>query len=139
MAMCSKPKPTQLNAASSSESTLSSPALPSPLGSPQYGGFQFGHAHSHSDAASISTRSSRNMRNAFDDIKHEVMVNHLYQQQCSRLWVSDGCGEIEGVLLRKSRGHYLSCPPGLRSSQFAKVTAELNLPVCRDITTDMSS
>jgi hypothetical protein len=65
----------------------------------------------------------------FDDIKHEVMVNHLYQQQCSRLWVSDGCGELEGVLLRKSRGHYLSCPRELRDSQLAQVCCELNVQV----------
>ena len=43
-----------------------------------------------------STRSS-----FVDDIKHEVMVNYLYQQQCSHLWVGDGSGELEGVLLRK--------------------------------------
>ena len=55
------------------------------------------------------------------------MVNYLYQQQCANLWVSDGSGEIEGVLLRKSRGHYMACPPQLGSSPFAMACAALNV------------
>lgn len=62
-----------------------------------------------------------------DDIKHEVMVNYLYQQQCSHLWVSDGSGEIEGVLLRKARGQYMACPPQLGNSPFALACAALNV------------
>ncbi|EFX01856.1 hypothetical protein CMQ_4927 [Grosmannia clavigera kw1407] len=62
-----------------------------------------------------------------DEIKHEVMVNYLYQQQCSRLWVSDGSGEIEGVLLRKTRGQYMACPPQLVDSPFAVACAALNI------------
>lgn len=64
-----------------------------------------------------------------DEIKHEVMVNYLYQQQCSQLWVSDGSGEIEGVLLRKSRGHYMACPPQLVHSPFAQACCALNVQV----------
>jgi hypothetical protein len=77
---------------------------------------------------SISNRSTQS--SAFlDDIKHEVMVNYLYQQQCSHLWVSDGSGEIEGVLLRKSRNMYMACPPQLGSSPFAAACAALNVQV----------
>lgn len=64
-----------------------------------------------------------------DDIKHEVMVNYLYQQQCSHLWVSDGSGEVEGVLLRKARGHYMACPPQLNNSAFGLACAALNVQV----------
>ena len=64
-----------------------------------------------------------------DDIKHEVMVNYLYQQQCSRLWVSDGSGEMEGVLLRKARRNYLACPLALADSELATMCAELNVQV----------
>lgn len=71
-----------------------------------------------------STRSS-----FVDDIKHEVMVNYLYQQQCSHLWVSDGSGELEGVLLRKSRNSYMACPPQLAHSAFAVACAALNCAV----------
>jgi hypothetical protein len=55
------------------------------------------------------------------------MVNYLYQQQCSHLWVSDGSGEIEGVLLRKTRGQYMACPPQLGNSPFALACAALNV------------
>ena len=77
---------------------------------------------------SLSGRSTQS--SAFlDDIKHEVMVNYLYQQQCSHLWVSDGSGEIEGVLLRKSRNAYMACPPQLGESAFAAACAQLNVQV----------
>ncbi|KAK1764135.1 putative glycosyltransferase [Phialemonium atrogriseum] len=78
---------------------------------------------------SVSGRSTRSAGSSLflDDIKHEVMVNYLYQQQCSHLWVSDGSGEIEGVLLRKSRGQYMACPPQLGNSPFAMACAALNV------------
>jgi hypothetical protein len=78
---------------------------------------------------SISGRSARSDVGSMflDDIKHEVMVNYLYQQQCSHLWVADGSGEIEGALLRKSRGQYMACPPQLGSSPFAQACAALNV------------
>ncbi|KAH7409518.1 glycosyl transferase family group 2-domain-containing protein [Cadophora sp. MPI-SDFR-AT-0126] len=75
---------------------------------------------------SISNRSTQSST-FLDDIKHEVMVNYLYQQQCSHLWVSDGSGEIEGVLLRKSKNTYMACPPQLGNSAFASSCAALNV------------
>ncbi|PMD27595.1 hypothetical protein NA56DRAFT_561018 [Hyaloscypha hepaticicola] len=78
---------------------------------------------------SISNRSTQSST-FLDDIKHEVMVNYLYQQQCSHLWVSDGSGEIEGVLLRKSKNTYMACPPQLGSSAFAAACAALNVQQC---------
>ncbi|KIW71780.1 hypothetical protein PV04_00016 [Phialophora macrospora] len=112
---------------------VSTPASPPALGLPPHGSPHFNDSPVQSDTASIGGRSMRSVRSAFEDIKHEVMVNHLYQQQCSRLWVSDGSGDIEGVLLRKSRGHYLSCPYELRSSQFAQACAELNVQVAMTV------
>lgn len=80
---------------------------------------------------SISARSTRSAQsNLFmDDIKHEVMVNYLYQQQCSRLWVSDGSGDHEGVVLRKTRGQYMACPPQLGDSVFAEACNIMNIQV----------
>ncbi|KAH8811622.1 glycosyl transferase family group 2-domain-containing protein [Xylogone sp. PMI_703] len=80
----------------------------------------------HSSRNSISNRSTQSST-FLDDIKHEVMVNYLYQQQCANLWVSDGSGEVEGVLLRKSRNHYMACPPQLGASSFALACAALNV------------
>lgn len=76
------------------------------------------------------TGSMRSTQSGFmEEIKHEVMVNYLFQQQCSRLWVGDGSGELEGVLIRKSRGNYMACPPQLANSAFAYYCAQLNLQV----------
>ncbi|TLD18431.1 hypothetical protein PspLS_10083 [Pyricularia sp. CBS 133598] len=79
--------------------------------------------------ASLSARSYRSNNSSLivEDIKHEVMVNYMYQQQCSQLWVSDGSGEVEGVLLRKSKGQYMACPPQLGTSPFAVACAALNV------------
>src|SRR5271155_1865201 len=83
-----------------------------------------------SSRVSLDTWSMRSTRYSFlEDTKHEVMVNYLYQQQCSHLWVSDGSGECEGVLLRKSRNTYMACPPQLGSSPFAAACAALNVQV----------
>jgi len=68
-------------------------------------------------------------KNILDELKHEIMVNYLFQQQCARLWIADGTGEVEGVMLRKSRGNYLACPPALADSVFADSCVELNVPV----------
>ncbi|KAL2157877.1 hypothetical protein VTH06DRAFT_4930 [Thermothelomyces fergusii] len=77
---------------------------------------------------SVSGRSVRSTGSSMlDEIKHEVMVNYLYQQQCSHLWISDGSGEIEGVLLRKTRGQYMACPPQLINSPFAMACSALNV------------
>jgi hypothetical protein len=80
------------------------------------------------------------------ELKYEAMVNHLFQQQCSkschmlvirtklmwilgRLWLNDASGDIEGVLLRKSRGVYTTCPPTLAQSALAEYCSRLNLQV----------
>lgn len=85
----------------------------------------------HSRPQSLSGRSLRSNQSSLfiDEIKHEVMVNYLYQQQCSHLWVSDGSGEVEGVLLRKARGLYMACPPQLGNSALAAACTALNVQV----------
>lgn len=76
-----------------------------------------------------SLAPSTNSSTYVDEIKHEVMVNYLYQQQCSHLWVNDSSGEFEGVLLRKSRNSYMACPPQLATSTFGMACAALNVQV----------
>ncbi|KAH3910411.1 hypothetical protein HBI56_075860 [Parastagonospora nodorum] len=74
--------------------------------------------------------SSTSMRSSMlKELKYEAMVNHLFQQQCRRLWLNDASGDIEGVLLRKSRGIYTTCPPNLAESALADYCARLNLQV----------
>ena len=78
--------------------------------------------------------STRTSSVFIDEIKHEVMVNYLHQQQCSSLWVHDNSGEMEGVLLRKSRNNYMACPPALVNSRFAQAVSILNAPVSSKVT-----
>jgi len=106
------------------------PQLVHPLKSPQEGLIACDRSSSSSRPGSIGRQSTQSNRSVFlDDIKHEIMINHIYQQQCSHLWVSDGGGECEGVLLRKSRGNYLACPQSLVNSTLARVCAQLNVQV----------
>lgn len=76
-----------------------------------------------------SLAPSTNSSTYVDEIKHEVIVNYLYQQQCSNLWVHEASGELEGVLLRKSRNSYMACPPQLTKSAFGLACAALNVQV----------
>jgi hypothetical protein len=94
---------------------------------------QFG-PQSRNASGIISSGSSGFM----DDIKHEVMVNYLFQQQqTAMMWGVDRSsnlekappGSEEGVLLRKSRGHYLACPQELARGQFAEGCSALNVHV----------
>ncbi|KAI9809250.1 MAG: hypothetical protein M1825_002541 [Sarcosagium campestre] len=86
-------------------------------------------SHLQSSRNSISGRSFASTNSHVEDIKHEVMVNFLYQQQCSNLWVGDQSGDVEGVVLRKSKGNYLAVPPELGQSEFLRACATLNVQV----------
>lgn len=91
-------------------------------------------SRSDSHAATVSTRRRLSFSGSVqsvwtEDIKHEVMVNYLFQQQCSSMWVGDGSGQVEGVMLRRSRGNYISCPPQLVESPFGNACEALNVQV----------
>jgi len=64
-----------------------------------------------------------------DDIKHQVVLNHLYQHQCSSLWIRDYSDNIEGTMVRRKRNDYLFKPQGLETSSFAKAMTGLNVQV----------
>lgn len=64
-----------------------------------------------------------------EDMKHEVMVNHLFQQQCAKMWIGDVSGEIEGIIIKKRKGNYLACPPALTQSSLAYYCSIMNVQV----------
>lgn len=70
-----------------------------------------------------------------NEIKCDVMVNWLYQQQMERLWTAGG--PDEGVVLKKSRGIYTCCPPDLIEEQygFCKSVEALNVRVAMTVNT----
>ena len=75
-----------------------------------------------------SSRATRESR-LVDDIKHQVVVNHIFQAQCGALWIRDVSKEKEGVMVRKQRHQYLFKPPGLENSPFAQAMIMLNVQV----------
>lgn len=66
------------------------------------------------------------------DLKCEVMVSWLHQQQLERLWY-EGTDE-EGIVLKKSKGIYACCPEavGRGEMEFHKATEALNVKVSID-------
>lgn len=70
-----------------------------------------------------------NAKEEINDIKCDMMVNHIYSQQMELLWTAGG--HDEGVLLKKSRGQYACCPSDLESEPagFFKAIQTLNVRV----------
>ncbi|KAI9752354.1 MAG: hypothetical protein M4579_005662 [Chaenotheca gracillima] len=100
---------------------------------PQLGQFdtEVDGTHVHSSRNSVSGRSTQSSH--IDDVKHEVMVNYLHQQQWTHSWVNEDSTACEGVLLRKSRGSYLAAPPDLADSDFHFACNALNVQVAMTI------
>ncbi|CAK1357161.1 unnamed protein product [Cercospora beticola] len=69
------------------------------------------------------------------EIKCDVMVNWLYQQQMERLWTAGGMDE--GVVLKKSRGQYTCCPSDIVEEPFGffKAIETLNVKVAMTVNT----
>lgn len=95
---------------------------------PRFQGYNSSRASLSGSTRSVAARSTM-----MEDIRHEVMVNYLFQQQCSTMWVGSGSGDSEGVLVRKSRDRFLACPPNLLQSSFAAGVLALNLPCAMTI------
>lgn len=64
-----------------------------------------------------------------NEIKCDVMVNWLYQQQMEKLWTAGGIDE--GVVLKKGRGQYTCCPGDIVDEPygFFKAVETLNVRV----------
>ncbi|KAI9819367.1 MAG: hypothetical protein M1826_001164 [Phylliscum demangeonii] len=117
-----KPKPKPAAAAPVLPNTVS--AMPMDLLSPPQTGYD-----RHSSGSNLSLRSNTSTDSHLEEIKHKVMVNFLYQQQCSRMWIGSQAGRLEGALVRKSRNSYLACPPDLARSAFHEACLTLNVQV----------
>ncbi len=72
-------------------------------------------------------------RQSILDIKSDVMVNWLHQQQLERLWGMEN--GREGIVLKKSKGDFTCSPPALRSNLFFNQVVAMNVRVSfsRDI------
>lgn len=101
----------------------STPPFNEPVPGMPWGPYGFGSSRT-SLAPSTKSRGS----GFIEEIRHEVLVNHLFQQLCMARWIGDGAGEREGVLVRKTKGHYLACPANLVASALADGCIALNVP-----------
>lgn len=54
-------------------------------------------------------------RDSILDIKIDVMANWLHQQQLEKLWATELPGE--GIVIKKSRDLFISCPANLQNEQ----------------------
>ncbi|RDW88348.1 hypothetical protein BP6252_00380 [Coleophoma cylindrospora] len=78
------------------------------------------------DSSSVqSTTNPRHM--SVDDIKHQVILNYLWQKQRGLMWITDTTGQNEGVMVRKNRTEYLCRPTNLSLSPFAEAMSLLNV------------
>lgn len=85
-----------------------------------------------SGAGSYHVGDFRNSQaDEINEIKCDVMVNWLYQQQMERLWTAGG--HDEGVMLKRGRGQYTCCPADIVEEQygFYKAVETLNVRVSR--------
>jgi len=53
---------------------------------------------------------------SFHDLKCDIMVEYLHQQQEQLRWTTPG-GYDEGVVMKRSRDAYICCPPELEQIQ----------------------
>lgn len=69
------------------------------------------------------------------DLKCDMMVNWLYQQQMELLWTAGG--HDEGIVLKKSRGQYTCCPSDIdqEPSGFFKAIQTLNVRCAMTVNT----
>ncbi|KXT15161.1 hypothetical protein AC579_7930 [Pseudocercospora musae] len=91
-------------------------------------GMPWGRCGIGSSRTSLAPSTKSRASGFIEEIRHEVLVNHLFQQLCMARWIGDGAGEREGVLARKSKGHYLACPANLVESALADGCIALNVP-----------
>ncbi|KAH0542307.1 hypothetical protein FGG08_003244 [Glutinoglossum americanum] len=83
--------------------------IPSPLPSPPW----VSSAHTSRPSSIYPEGDFRNgAEDEIAEIKADVMVNWLHQEQMANLWANRASGE--GVVLKKKRGVYSCCPPELR-------------------------
>lgn len=64
-----------------------------------------------------------------DIVKHEVMLNYLYQQQATSGWRTGKDNGNEGVVLRLARDNYLTYPPRLSETPLLESLKVLNVQV----------
>ena len=103
-------------------SGVSSPGAVSGSGTPRYSSSRPASLYPTGDFRNSAIEEIR-------EVKTDVMVNWLHQQQLEKMWVNGG--QSEGVVLKRSRDIYACCPPELAHYQgdFYDAVRALNVKV----------
>ncbi|KUJ15797.1 uncharacterized protein LY89DRAFT_647797 [Mollisia scopiformis] len=72
-------------------------------------------------------------RESILDIKSDVMVNWLHQQQLEKLWAMEN--NSEGVILKKAKGEFACSPAGLRNNVFFEQVIAMNVRCAMTVNT----
>lgn len=139
-------EPTVFPASSTVDSSQIRPSGDNEKGTfPSGHGFELRPPMSTFDSSRNSTHSIQSARSIassvfLGDIKHQVMVTHVFNQLCKARWIEDAVsGQMEGVILRKARGQYLACPDELADSPFSAACIALNVQVRKHFVPELSS
>lgn len=62
-------------------------------------------------------------------VQHEMIVAYLYQQQCSRCWISNMNSVEEGAFMRQSWASFVTSPVLLSQTALAEALVDLNAEV----------
>ncbi len=105
-----------------------------PVHLPPTGSVNPSSANSISDTGRRESHSidQRHKSLALEMVKHQVMINYLYQQQGNNGWRSSKEGSSEGIVLRLSRENYLTHPASLSESLLLASLKDLNVQVSLD-------
>jgi len=78
----------------------------------------------------LNQQGNRQSGLSLHDVKADVMVSHIYQDQLRRMYAQDW-NLAEGVVLKKSRNNYVCAPPQLRDfpNGFFDMVSQLNVGV----------
>lgn len=108
----------------SQSSKEKAPVAPTPIDNnpPQNGNYS-------EPSPTASSRQSVYSNNRLDDIRHQVILNHLWQKQRGLMWIMDNPAQHEGVMVRRDRTEYLCRPPALASSAFGTAMKIMNVSV----------
>ncbi|KAK5727507.1 hypothetical protein LTR15_003403 [Elasticomyces elasticus] len=119
-----KPKKGDTKAQPETAEMTEKPAMSSGVMTPLAAPFGTPGANTPGNASPFGSRPnsiypSGDFRNSdlnLNELKCDVMVNWLYQQQMERLWTAGG--HDEGVLLKKGRAAYTCCPADLAEEPY---------------------
>jgi hypothetical protein len=113
-----KPAKKHPNNSTKAQPTAVAPTAVSDNASARNSGISTPNTGRHGSASSTSTLFPEgDFRNAPPenvlDVKADVMVSWLHQQQAEKMWIR--ANPSEGVVLKKTRGRFTCCPEGLRN------------------------